>query len=90
MARLKPCLCGCGALIDSSTVRKYASHKCRSKAYRDRNKNRHQSRPFRDARVCAYCGKSYVAIHPLQRSCSRAHRQALYRELKKLADGEHI
>lgn len=85
MARLKPCLCGCGALIEGSSMRRYASHKCRSKAYRDRNKKHNPPRPFREARICAYCGKPYVAIHPIQRSCSRAHRQALYRELKKLA-----
>lgn len=84
MARLRPCLCGCGALIEGLSMKKYSSHKCRSKAYRDRNKKCHQPQPFREARLCVYCGKPYEAVHPLQRCCCRRHRQALYRELKRL------
>lgn len=84
MASRKPCKCGCGQLIDGNSMKKFASNKCRQKAYRDRNKKRFAPRPFRADRICAFCSQRYVAIHPSQRCCKRAHRQAMYRQLKQL------
>lgn len=85
MPTFKPCANpDCGKPIDVNELRRYCSAKCRNHAnYLKRSKPANVG-PFREERTCVYCGKKFTAKHPSARCCSQNHRQALYRQLKKL------
>lgn len=76
----------CGTLIERDSCRRYCSNACRQKDYRSRTRGRVVKRPFQAVKHCAFCGQTFTAKHPNQRCCKRAHRQALYRQLKALGE----
>lgn len=74
----------CGTLIEFDSPRKFCCNACRQKHYRSRTKGRIVKHPFQAVKRCTYCGQTFTAKHPNKRCCSRAHKQALYREQKAL------
>lgn len=85
MADYRPCKCGCGTLILKNDPKWYATDNCRKQAYRKRHTNSLRKIAGKTIPpLCAFCGREFTPRQHNQRSCCKAHKQALYRQLKAL------
>lgn len=74
----------CGVMLEYWSRKFYCTNACKQQHYRQRTTPHYHvaQNPYR--KRCRYCGSSFQSRTPLAEYCSRGHKQAHYRERKRL------